>query len=242
MIKYPDALAKIISNSGKTLREISDLCKKLNVMVDPSYISRLQSGKQMPASDEINVTIAKVCGTNPDELLIAAHAEKAPMFVQSFIGKTAEYLREIAKNIIELKYPKSIAENKRNALYKLGDWELVHDIINDPEYGISSLSSLVNTMQDGTIFTFEMPDESLSEIPSGTKVIVSRVQSIGDVREGDYLLVALGDNTHHIRRLISHESKKILLADNLSYKSYTLDEGVTVVGKVIYIQPHFFKP
>lgn len=145
----------------------------------------------------------------------------------------------LAKETIGHKYPKPLADNMLGDLQKMNSWELVSHIITDHEYIVETLSGLIDS--DGDKFYFEMPDASLAEIFSGSKMIVNSVQSIEEVNEGDYVLVTFKDNTHHVRRLISHEDRKILLADNLSYKSYTLDKSITVIGKIIYIQPHYFR-
>lgn len=237
---YADYLAAMISGSGKTLRRISEECMELGVAVDPSYISRLQSGKQAPASDEIHMALAQVCGADPGGLLLAAYSEKAPAFVQTFISEIAGYLMGLAKVTLGHNYPKPLAANMLGDLQKMNSWELISHIITDHKYIVEALSGLIDS--DGDKFYFEMPDASLAEIPFGSKMIVNSVQSIEEVSEGDYVLVTLKDNTHHVRRLISHEDRKILFADNLSHKSYTLDENITVTGKVIYIQPHYFKP
>ncbi len=241
MESYAAVLAKLVSDSGMTLREISDQCRKQNVAIDPSYISRLQTGRQAPASDAVNTAIAEACGVEPDELLIAAYAEKAPAFVQNLIDRIARYLREFTKDIINQRFPETLAKNKISALDKLSSWSFVYHVINEPEYKAKHLSGPFDPTRNRNLFTFTMPDNSLAEIPCGAKVVVTKVQGFGEISIGDYVLIALPDGTHLVRRYLRCADQVVLLADNVTCQSYELDEeNMQVLGKVIFIEPHLF--
>ncbi len=237
-MEYADVLAGMIAASGKTLREIADLCRELGVKIDPSYLSRLQTGKQAPASDEVNAAIARVCKKKPEELLLASYSEKAPEFVQTFVAGIAKYLKTVAKNVLDCKYPDSLAKNKNQTLEEMDDWKLVYHIINEPEYHGGITADMINRDQkdDEVSYQFIMPDHSLRDIPRGSTLEVSRIDSLEKIRMGDYVVVALSDKSHRVRRFMRHYDKVILLADNLSHQSYTLDEKVEIIGKVISVR------
>ncbi len=229
---YADVLTKLISGSGKTLRDIADSCKDLGVNFDPSYLSRLQTGRQAPPSDAINRAIAQVLGVNPDDLLLAAYKEKSPSFIKTFIANIAKRQRKFTKAVLLAKYPKTLSEEKIAALEKLDDWVFVNNVINDPEFSVESIFEQCNQKDGRTTFSFTIPDNSLKDIPVGTEVMVSRVQKADDISAGDYVLIALPDTTHQVRKVMHHDGKTILLADNLLFDSYTLSESIEIVGKV----------
>lgn len=75
---YKELLSDLVKNSGLTLREIADKCKELGISIDPSYISKLQTGKQAPPSDEVSRILAEALGADPIELIWLSYTEKAP--------------------------------------------------------------------------------------------------------------------------------------------------------------------
>lgn len=96
---YRKILSKIVQNSGMTLKEISEKCMEFGVKINPSYISKLQSESQAPASDEINIALSKVCGLDPDILIFEAYKEKAPQVVKNFLELVLYEMRK-AEDII----------------------------------------------------------------------------------------------------------------------------------------------
>lgn len=103
-MSYRKNLSKMVQNSGMTLKEISEKCMELGVKINPSYISKLQSESQAPASDDINIALSKVCGIDPDILIFEAYKEKAPPIVKNFLELILCEMRKaedaISKNII----------------------------------------------------------------------------------------------------------------------------------------------
>ena len=231
-MSYASALSNLISGSGKTLRDIADSCKIQGVNFDPSYLSRLQTGKQAPPSDAINRAIAKVLGEDPTDLLLAAYKEKAPGFIKALIDSIVKYHRRFLRVILVAKYPKTLAEEKLASLENMDDWQFIYNVINDPEFSSESIIDLCGQNSGRPAFSFTVPDSSLNGVPRGTEVIISKIKGIDDLNQGDYVLIVLPDRTHHLRKFMLHDDKIILLADNLSFKSYTLSESIEVIGRV----------
>lgn len=76
---YQKMLEEGLRNSGLTLRKAADLIRKESGMrIDHSYLSKLKSGANPPASDGLNDAIAKVLNLNSIELKVAAYREKIP--------------------------------------------------------------------------------------------------------------------------------------------------------------------
>jgi transcriptional regulator with XRE-family HTH domain len=73
---YAEKLKQAITDSKKTLDQISDDCKNMGVEVTPSYISKLQNGYRKPPREKVSVAIARSLGIDPMELLECAMQEK----------------------------------------------------------------------------------------------------------------------------------------------------------------------
>lgn len=73
---YAEKLKQAITDSKKTLDQISEECKKMGVDVTPSYISKLQNGCRKPPKEKVSVAIARSLEIDPFELLECAMQEK----------------------------------------------------------------------------------------------------------------------------------------------------------------------
>ncbi|NEZ94243.1 hypothetical protein EXM69_20475 [Clostridium botulinum] len=84
---YNELLSSYIKNSGLTLRKISNECEQIGISVDPSYISKLQTGKMPPPSEEISRALARVCGGDINKLVTLGYIGKAPIQVQDALNE-----------------------------------------------------------------------------------------------------------------------------------------------------------
>ena len=83
---YAEMLESIISESELSLRQISNRCRDLNLAITPSYVSQLKNGKLPPPSEEVSMTIAKVCGSNKQaHLVFQGYMEKAPSLMKEYM-------------------------------------------------------------------------------------------------------------------------------------------------------------
>lgn len=77
--KYAEILSDAISYSGLKLEKIADLVGEITgTRPSREYISRLQNGKNKPASDQLNDALAQILKIDPIELKAAAYREKIP--------------------------------------------------------------------------------------------------------------------------------------------------------------------
>lgn len=77
-----------IEASGMSSQKIVDKMRMLGVNLDRSYISMLKNGRtKNPASDEVNIALAKVLGIDPSILRIAAVKEKISPELYQLIKK-----------------------------------------------------------------------------------------------------------------------------------------------------------
>ena len=242
-LSYHETLSRIIKNSGLTLRDLSEKCKEeYNLRIDPSYLSKLQSGKQSPASDEVNITIAKVCDADVEELLFEAYMEKAPDSIKLFMKNMINYFRKMTIAMSKAQVPKEIAETYEKIINDTPSWEFVKVMLNE--------ESLKLPEQDGTIFyesdnpehkniliaanpllNIPMPDNSMEPIiPQGAALQLGEVD---EIEENDIVLAVIDGKDSVVRRYVLVEDKIILIAENTKFKPIITDkESVVIVGKV----------
>lgn len=82
---YQQLLSDLIHKSGKTLIEISKELQDLGFTTGRSYLGRLRNGKVPPASEELNIALAKVLNADPEQLLLASYLEKAPDTIKEIV-------------------------------------------------------------------------------------------------------------------------------------------------------------
>jgi transcriptional regulator with XRE-family HTH domain len=76
------------------LEEVSSELEKLGLSASKQYLSRLQNGKNPPASEELNRALAKVTGGDADQLIWDGYIEKAPEEIKPILEQ-ASTLNEI---------------------------------------------------------------------------------------------------------------------------------------------------
>lgn len=84
-MNYADLLKSYIKQSPYTLDELSEKLEKRGISASLQYLSRLQNGKNPPASDELNRAIAEITGGDPEELIFAAYLEKVPDELKDYL-------------------------------------------------------------------------------------------------------------------------------------------------------------
>jgi transcriptional regulator with XRE-family HTH domain len=249
-MSYSETLAKIVENSGLTLKEISEKCKELGINVAPSYISKLQTNKQAPASDEVNIAIAKVCGGDIEKLLYEAYIEKAPEYIKELLKKVVGYLRETAISITKNHNPKTSESIIRGLIYNLSDYDFIKEYSemfdNFSEYTSPYLMLSPNN-KDERFFTnpllgIEMPDDSMEPtIPRGSTIHFTDYEKL---RNGDIVVVVLADKSFLVRRyylfqdhLNPEYNQVILTADKPACEPFPIDsmEEIKILGKVTSI-------
>lgn len=216
---YKEILSTIVSNSGLTLRELADRCRDKGVSIDPSYISKLQTGKQAPGSEEVSRAIAEVCGADPDILIWEGYLEKAPELVKNTIDSIYTKL----KNIISSKVS-TLPDDQEDWFIKkvnaLSPFELF-SLLSSRNQGKLSLSSenfiLALNISDDIIeklLNLKMEDDSMEPfISKGSRL---RISAESETKNGDIVAVYYGD-TIIIGRITFVGEQIVLTPYNTSY-------------------------
>lgn len=225
---YYESLAKMIEKSGFTLKELSDHCKELGVKVAPSYISKLQTRKQAPASDEINIAIAKVCNADTIDFLYESFVEKAPDHIKELHVKLSDWFKNLLKTITEINFPKDMTPLIIEEQDKLSNYNLmIHCIENcDPQILLTPMSN-----EEVLSYEFVMTDDSMEPlIPEGSALSVKEVTSVQD---GD-VIVGVFENSIIVRRFFSIKDTALLIAEKLNIQPIKIDSNqIKILGKVV---------
>lgn len=99
---YAELLSSYIEKSGKTLREVAELCNKKGYSLDYTYISKLKSGKRPPPSENLSRVLAEVLGVNPEELILHGYLEKAPTEVTVVLENKTQEIKQLNTRIKEM--------------------------------------------------------------------------------------------------------------------------------------------
>lgn len=239
---YSDTLEAMIKNSKLTLREISDIClQKYNVKVDPSYISKLQKKKQDPASDSVNIALAKACGASPDNLLFEAYMEKAPELIKTFLDYFIKYARNVMKFFFAVTNPRKIARAINKEVDKLSAFDLMNEFIKSKlwkEFSINrqmlrefkkdkEFSSLIDELRG-----LPMPDNSMAPIiPEGA---ILNFENTRNISSGNIVVAELPNEERFlIRRYVPVGDNIILIAENKNFEPMTFaKDSLSIVCKV----------
>ncbi|AUM63545.1 hypothetical protein C0R09_02815 [Brevibacillus laterosporus] len=229
-MNYYETLSQLIKESGLTLKEISEKCRELGVKIDPSYISKLQTKKQPPASDEINTALANVCRGDSENLLFLAHLERNPENIKKFIERTIYQFKESAKIVLGFQIPE---EQLPNAIEKIDQLppvfflnKAIEEYPDELENTEKAIEKIVNTIAD-----YKMTDRSMEpKIPFNSNLELTNGEKL---RNGDYILVELEDGCFTVRRYVSIEDKVVLISENPLFKPIELNKPeLKVIGKV----------
>jgi SOS-response transcriptional repressor LexA len=222
---YFDYLSNMIDKSGLTLKELSDKCGDLGVKVAPSYISKLQTRSQNPASDDINKAIAQVCNADVENLLYESYIAKAPEMIKDLQKGTSKWFRDYLINLTKETYPNELVPLIFEEQQQLTDYHLVKHVLETTK----NFNELDFNDEEINGYEFSITDDSMEpQIPVGSKLIFERNVPI---KSGD-IVVAIFDKSVLIRRLLIYNDLYILIANKYSIEPIiTNEEKLQLLGR-----------
>lgn len=246
-MSYANFLANTIKNSGYSLRAIASLCeKKYNVKITASYLSRLQQeGNRNPASEKVNIAIAKVCGINPDDLIFEADLERAPENVKNVVDLMVNYIKSMYISLIpnvNIKDNKAqeIFESEMNKYINMGTREFITELLNqdidlenplEKDFKISEEDNeILNEMFMKFTVGIKMLDNSMFPIiKQGAKIELVKLEEYSN---GDIVSVEL-NNTNLIRTYVESGNNIVLIPANQDFETLTIPKkDIEIKGKV----------
>lgn len=91
---YKDLLSLWIKKRGLTLRQITQRCQEKGLTIDPSYISKLQTGRLPPPTENVSRILAEVLEANPNEFAYYGYLAKAPEIIRTHLQSDTHELSE----------------------------------------------------------------------------------------------------------------------------------------------------
>lgn len=230
-MSYKEKLNEIIVQSGLTLGQIEAKCKSYGENITVSYLSKLRSGKNDPASDSKNIAIARACGADPDELIFEAYLDKAPGSIIKFISNFANSVRTMLEP-----YLKSVANDEQyNAamqqIAELTNYKIIKEYNEHP----NDATNLFVDKKSGDIpikfKSFYMNDDSMQPIISQNDIIHIDVDK--QYRVGDIVLCKIKNGSNLIKRYFEKDDKILLISDNRNYEPIELSiDGYEFIYRV----------
>lgn len=247
-MSYANFLSNTIKNSGYSLRAIASICeKKYNVKITASYLSRLQQeGNRNPASEKVNIAIAKVCGINPDDLIFEADLERAPENVKNIVDLMVNYIKSMYISLmpnVNIKDTKAqeLFESEMNKYINMGTREFITEMLNqdidiqkplEKEFSIlEDDNELLNDMFMKFTVGIKMLDNSMFPIiKQGAKL---ELVKLDEYSNGDIISVQLNDNTNLIRTYVKSGNNVVLIPANQDFETLTIPKkDIEIKGKV----------
>lgn len=248
-MSYANFLSNTIKNSGYSLRSIASLCeKKYNVQISASYLSKLQQKENKnPASERVNIAIAKVCGINPDDLIFEADLERAPENVKNIVELMVNYIKSLYINLIpsvNLKdtEKQELFESEMNKYINMGTREFITEMLNQEnldmetplEQDILIPQEDSDLMQDifmkFTIGITMLDNSMFPIIKQGAKI---ELVKLAEYSNGDIVSVELKDGKNIIRTYVESGKNVILIPANQDFETLTIPKkDIVIKGKV----------
>jgi len=238
-MSFSEVLSEAIKESQYSLRQIAMKCdNEYNLKIDPSYISKLQSGKQSPPSDEVTETLAKVLGIDPDKLLFYAYMEKAPEIIKKFFSSLENYLRTVLKNYMLMNFPtkkppKEVIEAIEKKIDNLPMWEIVQQIIKqDYPFGSENNQLFLKShdpklknmiINVNNVFGLTMPDNSME--PLIKKGSLLNIDGDNKPANGDIVIALKENNNYYVRNYFDLGTKVLLTAENKKFQPINEDKN-----------------
>jgi hypothetical protein len=254
-VSYTEVLNKVLNYSNKTTNQISAESKKYEKSISSAYISQLKNGKKPPATEEVNLTIAKICGyPDPEELVFEAYIESAPDIMQKFIENLIGFFEKIFSKSFINGLPKNEAEilkkqfHNKDLRYSILKTFLDKKLINALFKSLKNpipVNYKKQKMLIPNFGAFIIEDDSMSPtISKGDKMEINSTLKVGI---GDIGIFKIKDQKKSITRRLFEEGEKYLLVPENKNNNNILrcnPEDVEIIGKVTAVikEIHSTKP
>jgi transcriptional regulator with XRE-family HTH domain len=247
-MSYAMMLDLMIKESGFSLRQISKRCNDLNLKITPSYISQLKNGKLPPPSEEVSLTLAKVCGSSKQvNLVFQGYMEKAPALVREYMLASSSLNKAMLETLCKAT-DKSYTQQMEDYLKNLDvlaalemsskyvnaqDMKMANDLVR--EIALSS-GGVSEADTKGEIINFFLGDSSMSPyIPTHAFVYIMPTKT-DHLKDRD-IIAFYPDNRRipSLRWMYCIKDKILLLPEDKSHETffYNSISEINYIGKVV---------
>ncbi|MFR2535320.1 MAG: S24 family peptidase [Clostridia bacterium] len=240
-MSYSSYLSDSIKSSGLSLRSIATLCEKnYNIKISAAYLSKLQKEGNNPASEKVNIAIAKVLGINPDDLLFEADFERAPESVKQTIDQLVSYLKSffISTNDTTISNDANVQlalESELNKYLHMSNREFLNLLADNKNFDYSNPFELQPDEFEDTLLKFSinipMKDNSMFPlIRQGAKLEIVKLE---EYTNGDIISVDLPDGKNLIRTYVESGDNIVLVPANSEFETLTIPKkNIFIKGKI----------
>jgi SOS-response transcriptional repressor LexA len=232
-LNYYELLNKMIEESKLTHKEIAEKCMEYGVRINPSYISKLRTGKQPPASDDVNIAIAKACGFEQsiDNFLYEAYIEKAPSYIKVFLQEIVALFRKVIRDSFTNQFPSEMRQLLIEQIEQMSDYEIIKQSIGQLKLLLNSKNGDIDQKENQLVL--RMTDESMEpKIPRGSTIYIIPTE---EIRNGDIVVVSY-KGQKRVCRIFFIEKKVVLVSDNNKFEPIIEEQNnITIEGKVSHI-------
>jgi SOS-response transcriptional repressor LexA len=218
MKSFSDLLREAIEESGMTLEQIVEGCKKRGLDIHATYISKLRLGKRLAPPDDQTIRIlAEVIGADPHRLVFQGYLDRAPDVVREVLGVLDEKIVSAAIAVHNGHMTRQEFESSVGAILR-EHIQTTHNASNDVRKYIkerldgsdaeeeSEQLEVVKLYIEGTISTtpverlrrdFEGYDYVAKSVLAGRNGFVLKIQGDGmashNIYDGDRVVIATAD-------------------------------------------------
>jgi transcriptional regulator with XRE-family HTH domain len=237
---YTKLLNNIIADSNLSYKFIAEKCTEMGTTIDPSYISKLLSGKCNVPSEKISRALANVCGYDERLLVLEGYLDIAPKEIKDILYNlqkltvlsTINFMTTISDTEITQAITDTLATEPLNT-FLVGLLEQQENTLlkfENKDVKISSLIENINvTMKEPISFSIETNDMT-PIIPKNSKVMIEMQKHYTN---GDIIAFKDENNLISARYYLSTNDTVVLTAIDKKAKPIILDkENITIMGKV----------
>ena len=247
-MNYAEMLDTIIKDSELSLRQISKRCADLNLNITPSYISQLKNGKLPPPSEEVSLTLAKVCGSKKQaNLVFQGYMEKAPDLVKEYMLASSTLNKVMMESLCKASNKTFSHEMEEyiKSLDVLAALELSSKYVSldDPEKASNLVKEIVLSSggvteadTKGEIIHLFLGDSSMSPyIPAHAFIYIMPTKM--DLLKDRDIIALYPDNRKvpTLRWIYFIKGKILLIPEDKSHETYFFENlnEINYIGKVV---------
>lgn len=227
MMNYYELLNKMVRECDLTHKKITENCQEYGVKINPSYISKLRSGKQAPASDEVNIALAKACGFEDqiENILFEAYLEKSPIFIKDFLLNVSNYFREVNIATLRTQTADDTVPLIEGQIEQCTSYEIIKKSIDN--------IGLLNKTKQKQDETLTMLDDSMEPVIRQGSTIY--LEGFREWRDGDLFVVKV-NGICTVRACFFIENTVLLVPQKNKFKTIKVNyEAFECIGKVKYV-------
>ena len=240
---YGKLLKKMLVESNYTASEIVEECKKRDLKIDKSYVSKLQNDKCNCPNEKISKEIAKICNKDERLLVLEGYIDNAPQEIRELLYSIRLLFTNITSNVLNFVPDKTIVNEFERLIKEEPISEFILNFIDNKDSLVNIDKNIFQTVQtdNGIDLTLTQPpaisvsDNAMAPLITEKSKVCLSIQT--SYENGDIVAVKTSDRDNIIIRQAYLKDNEITLTSlNKGYFSLTYNlSNVVIIGKVTSI-------